>query len=137
MNRSGLFRPLVAIPLVIMCGCRPSQDIGHVSGRVTWEGNPVANATVTFRPAEGRSSYGITDDEGQYELMQPGGERGAAVGIHAISIETYRIYTDESGEPREHAETIPARYNANSELTHEVKPGQQTVDFALPLDLNP
>ena len=133
MDRCWLLAFLLMSAILIGIGCRPSADLGRVSGQVTWDGQPVLNATVTFQPAQGAASYGVTDDKGWYELKQAGGEVGAVTGTHSISVETYRIYRDESGEAREHPETIPARYNTASELSHEVRPGRQTVDLALPL----
>jgi hypothetical protein len=133
MNRRRLVATLSVAALIFGAGCRPLEDIGRVSGRVTWEGEAVANATVTFQPSRGIASYGITDDDGRYKLKQAGGEEGAVLGKHAISIETYRIFADEAGEAREHPETIPPRYNADSVLSHDVQPGEQTVDFTLPL----
>ena len=66
-----------------------------VSGVVTCQGKPVANATVNFTPqpqegrAEGRRgrvALGITDQEGRFTLTTFENNDGAIVGKHTVSV---------------------------------------------------
>jgi hypothetical protein len=48
------------------CGDPDAPEIARVTGTVTRGGKPVPNLVVNFMPAEGRPSWGITDDRGRY-----------------------------------------------------------------------
>jgi hypothetical protein len=76
-------------------GCH--DDVVPVSGRVTLDGKPLANAVVTFQPmGSGKSaettttgSVGRTDSEGTFVLRLVSPDRyGAAVGDHVVTIST-------------------------------------------------
>lgn len=117
------------------CGGAASDDtpeLGTVSGTVTLDGSPVPKATVTFKPeAGGRPSSGTTDDQGYYELQYSLNNNGAVPGKHTVRITTATTITNEAGEDTDVPEKIPAKYNSETELTEEVKPTSQTIDFAL------
>jgi hypothetical protein len=55
---------------------------------------------------------------------------GAPVGRHKVTIFTPPPETDGTGE-RAKVELVPAKYNTNSTLTQEIKPGSQTINFEL------
>jgi hypothetical protein len=77
----------VALGMVIGCGSSGPQ-MGRVSGKVTYQGQPVANATVTFLPdaAGSQSATGITDASGEYQLSTFGKNDGALVGKHRANV---------------------------------------------------
>jgi hypothetical protein len=107
---------------IVGCG---GSGVAPVSGRVTLDGRPLEHADVTFQP-EGslRPSVGRTDADGRYELAYKRGELGALVGEHTV-----RIYV--SPELVTNPPRIPARYDRESELRREVKPGDNVFDFNL------
>ena len=85
MHRLNCCRLLVlglAACAVAMTGCSsPVTDTNLVEGVVTLDGQPVAEATVTFQPVtegQGVSATGITDENGVYKLTAVGmGAAGA------------------------------------------------------------
>ena len=88
---------LVTLIFASIVGCGgPSQfPLAEVSGRVTFDGQPVANVMVTFMPiSDGKNpnsgpySLGLTDANGVYHLQTRYGEDGAVVGTHRIVLET-------------------------------------------------
>jgi hypothetical protein len=118
--------------LVLGCSGAPSDqpELGLVTGRVTLDGTPLANVWVGFAPPDGRSSMGLTDKDGRYKLDYLFDTPGAKVGPHTVAITTPR--EDESGgEVPNFRELVPARYNTNTTLTADVKPGQNKIDFPL------
>ncbi len=125
---------VLAMALTSMSACRsrPSDqpDLGTVTGVVTMDGAPLEGALVSFAPAEGRASQGVTDAEGKYELVYIGNTKGAKVGSHRVHITTY-IADDSDPDARKIKETIPAKYHKDTVLTAEVKEGTNTFDFAL------
>ncbi len=72
----------------LVAGCDTGHpDVVPVSGRVTWEGEPVAGAQVTFiTPGAPRHGFGVTDAEGRFRLSTFGSEDGALIGTHTVTI---------------------------------------------------
>lgn len=114
---------LLAVCFLILtawiAGCGKSgPELAPVSGRVTVDGQPKENVSVTFQPDEMRpASYGRTDATGHYELGYKRGVQGALLGQHTV-----RILAE--GSPQ-----FAARFNSQSELRREVKAGQNEFDF--------
>lgn len=71
-----------------LLGCTRS-DRGYVSGTVTLNDEPLADATVEFQPERGSPSYGETDSSGHYELAMSPEDSGAVVGNHTIRVSTF------------------------------------------------
>ena len=119
---------LLVIAIAPLTGCVGTNDrpkLGTVTGKVTLDGQPLAGAGVSFQPQELRASLGYTDKQGRYELTYLRDIKGAAVGTHQVRID--RMPQTE-GAPVKH---LPARYNRETELTREVTPGSNVVDFEL------
>lgn len=122
----ALFFPLVAASLLV-AGCGSGLDLVSAGGTVTMDGSPLAGATVEFQPlaSGGSPSYGLTDEAGAYTLKFSLSETGVAIGDHTV-----RIYVETEGDNAK--QPVPARYNAQSELTAKVeKGGSKTFDFDL------
>jgi len=122
----------VVVALLFCSACDQGPPLGAVSGTVSYEGKPVEKATITFtHVTEGRTAFARTDADGHYQLKFSDGRRGALLGENAVAIETARVGADENGEIVQFPETLPKRYNAESEITREIESGDQTLDFAL------
>jgi hypothetical protein len=126
----------LSLSALLVLGCAESgSDLAPVRGRVTLDGQPLAGARLRFQPetAGGSPSYGTTDQQGSYELGFKRGQPGAQIGWHVIRIES-GSEAGESGK-KGSARTLPARYNAQSELRREVKSDEEnTIDFELESD---
>lgn len=133
-------RNLVPTILVVtialgLSGCQKSDrpKLYPVTGTITYDGAPLADATVTFLPENGKVAVGATDASGNYTLYTQG-EPGATEGMFRISIVAEaqtKKYTPEEFEKltdaeraKAHQSRIPARYaNPNgAELTATVTP---------------
>jgi hypothetical protein len=154
MNRSSLLPALAicSLTLLVTSGCNSGPPVGRVNGTVTMDDQPLGNALVTFVPQSGgQSALGKTDATGKYSLYRRG-EPGAVVGMYTIVVTTMPdpaaavtdVPTDSDayeqqatgGSARDYnqatvKESIPARYNTSSELTHEVTKWTNQVDLAL------
>ena len=129
---------LLSLSLLFLSACGGGSDtppLGAVSGVVTLDDKPLADAEVTFQPEKGRPSLGKTDSQGNYTLAYTVNENGALIGPHQVIITTaVEAFSDETGEGQDREarpEILPPKYNAQTTLTAEVKPGANTIDFPL------
>ena len=132
-----LFGIAALIGLVLAVGCRHDgyAELGlvEVSGKVTLDGKPLSGAKVTFEGEDKRAAIGVTDSAGQYTLSYDSEKRGATPGPKTVRI-TVADAEVEGGGGAEGApvakETVPARYNTQSELKVNVSK-KETFYFAL------
>jgi hypothetical protein len=81
----------------MLAGCTRSPTVVPVSGKVTLDGEPLANVAVAFQPVTDKAnasqtaigSYGRTDAEGNYSLrlIDPD-QPGAIIGKHQVTLTT-------------------------------------------------
>ena len=137
---------LVALAmLTVLPACSNAIKTEGVTGVVTYNGEPLADATVKFIPTDGTGSqsYGKTNEKGEYKLQTLLGaaDAGTTPGEYKVTVDC--IETVETGKMiqengEEKPETIaqsliPAKYNnaETSGLTATVAPGDNKIDFAL------
>jgi len=116
-----------AITVLTILGCSRSHQppLGLVSGTVTLDGVPLANAIVRFTPTgPGRTSEGISDADGHYRLLYLRAIPGANIDQHTVRITTA---SEENGG----RELLPPRYHSLTELGARVVSGSNDLDFAL------
>ncbi len=75
---------LLTVVLLLAAGCGQGPDVLRVSGTVRRQGSPVANLFLNFVPAEGRPSWGVTDEAGHYTLFHDRKHEGALRGTHRV-----------------------------------------------------
>jgi hypothetical protein len=134
---------LLSLPLLLLAGCGGEPyKVAPVSGRVTLNGQPLANASVTFSPVAtggnlepGPGSYATTDTDGRYTLKIIGKEsRGAVVGKHKVRIALVEQERDPSDDrpKRTTVKQLPEKYNAKTTLEVDVPDkGTDSADFQL------
>lgn len=86
---------------LVLAGCG-TPEFAPVSGAVTYNGEPIGGATVTFMPADGKKlSYATTEADGTYRLAIAG-ERdrfGAAVGENRVKVSAIAESGGQSNDP--------------------------------------
>lgn len=107
-----------------------------VAGRVTWQGQPLENGIISFRPLEDQPfESGATIQQGAFTIPR---EKGLVPGRYRVRIHASKA--DPSLPPpaegdrdmRPGVEVLPKKYNSASELTAEVGSwGSSTVSFEL------
>lgn len=131
---SSLTPQLLAIGVLCAAaslGCsKRDLELGTVEGTVTLNQQPLAEATVMFKPQRGRPSLAETDAQGHYKLGYRLDEPGARLGPHTVSISTLK-QADGYLVKKTVPERVPTQYNRRTKLTAEVKPGANTFDFDL------
>ena len=116
------------------CNSQPYK-LAPVSGKVTLNGKPLANAYVHFAPiaskdndSPGPTSHGKTDADGKYTLIVDPEHSGAVVGKSRVFISLHKgggggDDQPDAGGAKGVKEVIPSRYNQQTTLVHEVPPG--------------
>jgi hypothetical protein len=132
-----MYRTCLSIVLSIIligCGGGDTPELGTVEGTVTLDGKALSQATLEFTPTGedgGRPSIAVTDEDGDYELEYSAAQAGAPPGKYQVRITTATTTTDAEGNDVDVPETLPAKYNFDTELEEEVKAGSNTIDFKL------
>lgn len=114
----------ICVALIATLGC-VGQDpsFATVHGNVTVDGKPTEGLEVTFEPESGRPAIGFTDTEGNYELQCTANQGGASIGKYRVRID---VPSGSEAKVR-----IPIRYNAKTDLSVEVVPGENEHNFEL------
>ncbi len=128
---------LLAVATFIGCG-GSGEPVGKVSGKVTLNGEPVPQASVMFEPVDGgRSSFGMTDADGTYQLTYMQENDGALVGEHLVRITTQRgAKRDDRGQITQAGvkEKLPPEYNTESTQQVTVESGSNEINFEVATD---
>ena len=116
-----------SIALSVTSGCSSGDQppLGQVTGIVTIDGRPTEGLRVLFSQPGFRSSGGFTNQDGMYELKYIRNAMGAAVGRHSVRIE----YVRREGGAKQ--KRLPEKYNRKTELSKEVMPGSNVINFDL------
>lgn len=124
-----------------------------ISGKVTLDGKALNQATVSFKPSDGRrGGFGKTDTAGRYEIRHLSGRRGLPLGEYSVEIATGRLITEyrktavlpkkatkkrnvederyEAVVVREN-ELVPVKYNESSKLSFRVERKAVDCDWLL------
>ena len=125
---------------LVGCGSSGGNPVLKVTGVVTYQGAPVADAGVTFTPEKGRPASGKTDASGKFTLSTFAKEDGAVPGLHKVAVTPNASQiapmpgTPEAAQAAAGKPPFPPRYNSaeTSGLTADVKPGAEN-DFKFEL----
>lgn len=147
-----VFLSFVLLCFLTFCitGCGPSYiKTDEVSGTITYNGDPLPNATVTFHPQskDGLSGYANTDEKGAYKIQALGGaaDAGTVPGEYTVTVFAQKKvpsgkteFSESSGKEEEimNVTTVtPAKYNKpdSSGLKATVVKGKKNV-FDFPLE---
>lgn len=160
-NRKLRTASIALFPLAVGCamlGCNRSDQpaTNPVRGTVTYRGQPLAGAAVTFM-AEGasRAAVGKTDGAGSFQLTTYEPNDGAVAGTHVVTVKKYdsdppplpTSPPDGSADPAEEAKytaamarwqvtakiAVPKKYTDRntSDLRREVVAGENSFEIEL------
>ncbi len=128
---------ILGLGLLLGCGRGSEIPRATVSGKVTFQGQPIADGTIQFIPAKGTkgpaASAAIKD--GDYKVVVGG---GVPVGTLRVEIQGFEPVAGSPNRPPAMAnlqpkkQYVPAQYNRQSkmEVTVEDK-GEQIQNFDL------
>ena len=133
MSRKLQWVFIVSLLGFIGCGAGSSDQLklGKVTGTVTLDGKPLADADVSFQPANGRASVGTTDETGAYDLVYLNDVKGATIGANQVMISTKKSPEDDNDKSGGTPERLPKKYHSQTTLSADVKAGENVFDFSL------
>ncbi|QDU61137.1 hypothetical protein Pan216_19910 [Planctomycetes bacterium Pan216] len=107
-------RPATLGCLLFLAGCASGTDLPKtipVTGIVTYKGEPVDEASVSFIPKSGRPATGTTNNLGEFELTTFRQNDGALVGEHQVTIEKMVPKMGSEKDPYAELDSVlPVRY---------------------------
>lgn len=145
-NRGTQLKSRIVIAVFVVGTTSPSLScqyggsgprVASTGGLVTWQGEPVVGALVTFVPdrekgTSGPMAVGTTDGQGRYTLKTSGTRQGAIIGDHRVTISlSSDPYSD---MPPGASGALPAKFSdaSTSGLTASVLADEpNTIDFVL------
>lgn len=139
METTSPVRRLLIVGLLLFCaGCKRGAGVQRaaVGGDVTLDGVSVVEGSIAFYPCgetNGPVAGGVIQ-AGHYYLK---GHQGPAVGANRVEVSSRKktgrtLPTGEVGvRIDEEMESIPERYNTNSTLVVEIKPGKNLFSCEL------
>lgn len=127
---------LLSILLSLGCGYRSGLERVHVSGKASYDGQPIEVGQIRFIPVEPTRAPITVENirDGAYETDKSGGVPigNFRVEIRMFDPEEYRNAPRVAGAPAV-KQLLPDKYNRDSELTITIESGSDSVehDFLL------
>lgn len=106
-------------------GGRKLPDLARVSGTVTKAGAPLAGAEVVFTPMDvkEKSSYGFTNEDGEYSLIYDEDAKGAVIGKCRVEV----TLLDQRGR-----NIVDGKFSMTNPGLFVVKPGSNEYPIEIP-----
>lgn len=132
-NHLVVLAPLIAA--IAGCGAESGPARQPASGTITLDGKTLGSGTITFVPSEGGpGAFGPIRD-GAFRFGKEDGPPSGRYKVEIVDVRpTGKTIPDpdaRSGTIAEVRNTIPARYNARTELEVEVKAAENSFSFDL------
>ena len=132
MNQRG-FITCAVLAALLGAGCAKEPPTGMIAGEVTIDGQPLKDGRIQFTPLDGQSQPGgATVVDGKFTAKAPVAKMRVEINGNKPTGKKIKAYdTPESPLMDEIVELVPPKYNINSDLTLDVKPGNQEVKYEL------
>ena len=105
---------LVGSLCLLLIGCGASlEPVYPVSGGITLESKPLAEALVTFHrqgASDTRNLTAVTDAEGRFQLTTHAPNDGAAAGTYLVTVEWRELVQEGDEKVRTGRNLLPAKY---------------------------
>ena len=123
---------LLAAGMVAVAGCGADDGTADVSGTVSFEGKPIENGSINFIATDGKGTGGGVIKDGKYAATKvPVGPAKVQISGSKVVGKKKAYNTPDSPMQDITAEMLPKKYNEQTELTFEVKPGKNEKNFEL------
>jgi hypothetical protein len=121
----------ILIVATLVAGCAKS-NIGVVTGTITVDGAPAKSGSIAYFPVNRKSSTaGAEIVDGRYTAKVPLGTSIVEVRVPKVLGQKKLYNTPDSPLKQILAESLPPKYNDQTELTLDVQPGENHQDYQL------
>jgi len=118
--------------LALAPGCGDGPAMGEVSGTIKVDGQvPAEGSSITFIPTDGKSptAGAVLGKDGSYQVRVPVGKVRIEIRVPRPMAKRAAKAQGPGAEGGWIEESLPAKYNDQSELTFEVKSGKNQKDW--------
>ena len=124
---------LLCVPLIVACG--PPGNTATVSGTVTVDGQPVKKGSIALIPIDGGGpSSGSPIRDGSYSASGWPGKSKVQIYVPKV-VGSEKMDDASDGDERvTMAESLPTKYNSQTELEMEVSVGQNEKNWELSIE---
>ena len=131
IERPSAGQTAVLIAMVLIAGCA-KPNFGVVTGMVTVDGSPAKGGSIAFFPVDRKSSTaGAEIVDGKFTAQVPLGVSNVEIRVPKVIGEKKLYNTPDSPMKRVLAESLPPKYNDETEITLDVQLGENRRDFQL------
>jgi hypothetical protein len=117
--------------LLLLAGCGRDR-MSEVSGTVKVDGKAAETGAISFIPADGKApTTGAEISGGIYRAKVPIGMAKVQIRVSTVKGKKKLYDTPESPYQNILEEVLPAKFNDETELTLDVKPGKNPKDWDL------
>jgi len=132
-----LIKQIVSMTLVIafamLAGCGSGKyDVVPVEGVLTFEGEPVPQMIVSFKPVGGRAAEATTDEEGRFKMQYSIDQYGILPGAQEINAYWVSPSDDGSVPPTELQKKVIQYFKKNPPLAVTIDQPQKNFEIKLP-----
>lgn len=119
--------------LVFTLGCGGERgDLVEITGTVTLDGQPLESGKITIEATDGRGGVeGGSIENGQYTVLTTPGSKAVKINAPKVVGQKKTYNTADSPTTDVVTESIPKKYNQETELKVEVSESSTQHDFAL------
>jgi hypothetical protein len=117
--------------LGMLVGCS-SNTSAEVTGIITVDGQPAEKGSISFIPVDGKTTTeGGVIENGKYTAKSAIGAMKVQIRVPKVTGKK-QLYDDKKAEfVPTYSETLPRKYNTDTELRLDVKPGKNEKDWEL------
>jgi len=121
---------LLGLGLIVSgCGNPKGPETARISGTITRDGQPLEKGIITFKDSTTKTVSPIPIEKGKYSGVVFPGQMRVEIGSKKVTGQRKAYDTPDSPMVDVTEEDLPAEYNVNSNLTFEVKPGNNSFDY--------
>lgn len=122
---------ILLLVALLIAGCGKS-NFGVVNGTVAVDGTPAKSGSIAFFPVDRKSSTaGSEIVDGRYMAKVALGTAKVEIRVPKVVGQKKLYATPDSPVKQVLAESLPRKYNDETELKLDVKPGKNVQDFEL------
>jgi hypothetical protein len=120
------------VVVIGLVGCADKPEGSLVKGNVTFDGQPLQTGVIRFAAVDlGSQPTEAQIASGQFEAMVATGQKRVEIRSPKVTGKKKVYNTPDSPTIDTVVELLPAKYNANSELTITVEGAEQVQNFDL------